>query len=165
LMKVTTLIYSVLISAVCVPWNVASAQSTVSTTEQQASSQVAPPAKLKRSVNPESIKRAKLTRLRKDVALTDDQATKVKPIIDAYVNDMQAIKTDASLASRTKRQKFSEVRQKYDRDLDGVLNPEQQQKLASLRDERRARLRAARTGKASAALEPSASTAAPAIVQ
>jgi len=164
-MKVTTLIYSVLIAAVCVPWNVAFAQSTGSAVEQQASSEIAPPAKQKRSVNPESIKRAKLTRLRKDVALTDDQTTKVKPLIDAYVTEMHAIKADASLDSRTKRQKFAEVRQKYDSDLDGVLNTEQQQKLASLKEERRARLRAARTGKASAALEPSGATAAPAIVQ
>jgi hypothetical protein len=75
------------------PWNVAFAQSTATTTEPPpASSQVAPPAKVKRSFNAESIKRAKLTRLRKDVALTDDQATKVKPMIDAYVNEMQAIK-------------------------------------------------------------------------
>lgn len=164
-MKVTTLIYSVLITATCVPWNAALAQSSVSSIPQPTSSQVAPPAKLKRSVNPESIKRAKLTRLRKDVALTDEQATKAKPIIDAYVNGMQAIKTDASLDSRTKRQKSSEVRQKYDSDLDGILSAEQQQKLASLKEERRAKLRAARTSNVSAAIEPSGSTLAPAIVQ
>jgi hypothetical protein len=53
---------------------------------QQETSQMVAPAKLKRTTNPESIKRAKLTRLRKDVALTDDQVMKVKPIIDTYVN-------------------------------------------------------------------------------
>jgi Spy/CpxP family protein refolding chaperone len=164
-MKLKTLIYGVILSAAWVPWNVGFAQSAVSTVEQPSSSQTAPPAKQKRSTNPESIKRGKLTRLRKDVALTEDQATKVKPIIDAYVDDMQAIKTDASLDSRTKRQKLSELRRKYDSDLDGVLDPEQQQKLASLKEERRARLRAARTGSATGALDPSAATAAPAIVQ
>jgi hypothetical protein len=162
-MKITTLIYCVLISTLSVPWNVALAQTTATTAEPPASSPVAPPAK--RSVNPESIKRAKLTRLRKDVALTDEQTTKVKPLIDAYVNDLQAIKSDASLDSRTKRQKLSEARHKYDTDLDGVLNPEQQQKLASIKEERRARLRAARTTKTSAPLEPSASPGVPAIVQ
>src|SRR5580704_19059253 len=164
-MKFTTLIYTVLISAIYVPWNVAVAQSAVSTVQQQGSYQTASPARQKRSVNPESIKRAKLTRLRKDVALTDDQATKVKPIIDAYVNEMQAIKSDLSLDSRTKRQKSAEARQKYDSDLDGVLDTEQQQKLASLKEERRARLRAARNGKTSAALEPSGSAGGPAIIQ
>jgi hypothetical protein len=160
-----TLLYSVVIFAVCVPWSTASAQSNVSSAEQPASAQVEPPLKMKRTVNPEAIKRAKLTRLRKDVALTDDQVTKVKPIIDVYVNDIQAIKSDASLDSRTKRHKFSEVRQKYDSAMDGVLDAEQRQKLASLREERRARLRAARTGRASTAIEPTGSAAVPAIVQ
>jgi hypothetical protein len=162
-MKIKTLIYSVLLFAVCVPWDVAFAQTTTTIAEPPASSPVAPPAK--RSVNPESIKRAKLTRLRKDVALTDEQTTKVKPLIDAYVNDLQAVKSDPSLDSRTKRQKLSEVRHKYDTNLDGVLNPEQQQKLASIKEERRARLRAARTTKTSSPLEPSASPGTPAIVQ
>jgi Spy/CpxP family protein refolding chaperone len=155
--------YTVLICAVCLPWNRALAQSALPTAEQQASSQVAPPAK--RSVHPDSIKRAKLTRLRKDVSLTDDQATKAKPIIDAYVNEMQSIKADPSLDSHSKRQKSAEARQKYDSDLGAVLTSEQQQRLASIKEERRARLRAARTGKASAAFESSGPSAAPAIVQ
>jgi hypothetical protein len=162
-MKINTLIYSVIVFAVCVPWDVAFAQSTAPATPPQASSPVAAPAR--RSANPESIKRAKLTRLRKDTALTDEQTTKVKPLIDAYVNDTQAVKSDASLDSRTKRQKLSEVRQKYDTDLDGVLNAEQQQKLASIKEERRARLRAARTTKTSAPVETSASPGLPAVVQ
>src|ERR1700731_1027846 len=126
-MKIKTLIYSVLIFAVSVPGSEGFAQSTVVTAQPPVAAQAAPPARPKRNVNPESVKRAKLTRLRKDVALTDDQATKVKPMIDAYVNDMQTIKTDASLNSRTKRQKLSEARRKYDTDLDGVLDTEQQQ--------------------------------------
>ena len=125
-MKIKTLIYSVLIFAVSVPGSEGFAQSTVVTAQPPVAAQAAPPARPKRNVNPESVKRAKLTRLRKDVALTDDQATKVRPIIDAYVNDLQAIKTDASLDSRTKRQKISAVRQKYDGDLDGILTVEQQ---------------------------------------
>jgi Spy/CpxP family protein refolding chaperone len=165
-MKITTLLYIVLTTALCVPWNVALAQSAAPAAEQQAPAQVASPLKPKRTVNPESIKRGKLTRLRKDVALTDDQAMKVKPIIDAYVNGTQAIKSDASLDSRSKRQKLTEARQKYDGDLAGVLDIEQQQKLASIKEERRTRLRAARAGKTSAASELSAPVAAsPAIVQ
>ena len=137
----------------------------VSSGPQQESSQTLPPAKLKRSINPESIKRAKLTRLKKDVALTDEQAIKVKPIIDAYVNEIQAIKSDTSLDSRSKRQKFSELRQRYDSDLDAVLNAEQQQKLASVRAERRARLRDARAGTSVGTPEPSGSKVAPTVIQ
>jgi Spy/CpxP family protein refolding chaperone len=164
-MKIITLFYVVLTTALCAPWNVALAQSVVPAAEQPAPAQVASPLKPKRTVNPESIKRGKLTRLRKDVALTDDQAMKVKPIIDAYVNETQAIKADASLDSRSKRQKLTEARQKYDGDLAGVLDIEQQQKLASIKEERRARLRASRAGKTSAAIETSGPAAAQTTVQ
>src|SRR5271166_6400205 len=154
--KITTLIYSVILVAICIPKGSAVAQSKVPSGPQQESSQIVAPAKLKRTINPESIKRAKLTRLKKDVALTDEQATKVKPIIDAYVNEIQAIKSDTSLDSRSKRQKLSELRQRYDSDLDAVLNVEQQ-KLASVRAERRARLREARAGTAAGTPESSGS--------
>jgi hypothetical protein len=164
-MKIATLIYSVILITVCIPKGIAFAQSTVPSGQQQQSSPNIAPPKSKRSMNPESIKRAKLTRLRKDVALSDDQVTKVKPIIDDYVNQVQALKSDTSLDSRSKRQKFTELRQRYDSDLDGVLNTEQQQKLASVRAERRARLRNARTGAAAGTLEPSSSKPAPLIVQ
>jgi hypothetical protein len=164
-MKIITLLYIVLTAALCAPWTVGLAQSALPAAEQQASAQVASPSKPKRTVNPESIERGKLTRLRKDVTLTDDQAMKVKPIIDTYVNETQAIKADASLDSRSKRQKLTEARQKYDGDLAGVLDIEQQQKLASIKEERRARLRAARAGKTSAAIEPSAPATAPTTVQ
>jgi hypothetical protein len=157
--------YVVLMSGLCAPWDLALAQSALPAVEQQASLQVASPQKPKRTVNPESIKRAKLTRLRKDVTLTDDQALKVKPIIDTYVNEAQAIKADASLDSRSKRQKLSEARQKYDGDLAGVLDSEQQQKLASIKEERRTRLRAARASKTSATIDPSGPAGSPAIVQ
>jgi hypothetical protein len=167
-MKTITLLYVVLNCALCAPWNLALAQSALPSAEPQASAQVASSSKPKRTVNPESIKRAKLTRLRKDVTLTDDQAIKIRPIIDAYVNETQAIKADASLDSRSRRQKLTEARQKYDVDLATVLNTEQQQKLASIKEERRARLRAARAGKTSAVIEPSVpadAAAPPAIIQ
>jgi flagellar basal body L-ring protein FlgH len=157
--------YVVLISGLCAPWNLALAQSALPPVEQQASAQAASPQKPKRTVNPESIKRAKLTRLRKDVMLTDDQAMKVKPIIDTFVNEAQAIKANTSLDSRSRRQKLTDARQKYDGDLAGVLDSEQQQKLTSIKEERRARLRAARGSKTSATIEPSGPPASPAVVQ
>ena len=120
---------------------------------------------MKRSINPESIKRAKLTRLRNEVALTDEQVAKVKPIIEAYVNEIQAVKVDSTLDSRSKRQKLSELRRRYDADLDAVLNAEQQQKLASARSERRTRLRDAKSGTVSGVAEPAGLKMAPAVFQ
>jgi len=160
-MKIKTLIhsviYSVLLSVVCLPWPAAFAQSTNSAPQPPANTEQSTPAKPKRTVNPESIKRGKLTRLKHDLSLTDEQAEKAKPLIDTYVNAVHAIKADATLDSRTKRQKFSEARQRYDSDLNGVLNPDQQQKLASLKEERRERLRNARAGKSESTNQPAPS--------
>src|SRR5271157_4832015 len=157
-MKIKTLIhsviYSVLLSVVCLPWPAAFAQSTNSAPQPPANAEQSTPAKPKRTVNSESIKRGKLTRLKHDLSLTDEKA---KPLIDTYVNAVHAIKADATLDSRTKRQKFSEARQRYDSDLNGVLNPDQQQKLASLKEERRERLRNARAGKSESTNQPAPS--------
>jgi Spy/CpxP family protein refolding chaperone len=155
-MKIKTLIYSVLLFAVCIPWHAAFAQSTDAAPQPPANSEQSAPAKPKRTVNPESIKRGKLTRLKHDVSLTDEQAEKAKPLIDTYVDAVQSIKADATLDSRTKRQKLSEARQHYDSDLNGVLNPDQQQKLASLKEDRREKLRNARAGKSDSTSEPAA---------
>jgi hypothetical protein len=164
-MKITTLIYSVIIVAIGIPEGSAVAQSMASSGSQPEASLAVAPAKLKRSINPESIKRAKLTRLRKEVALTDEQTTKVKPIIDAYVNEIQAIRNDTSLDSRSKRQKFSELRQRYDSDLGAILTAEQQHKLAAVRAERRARLRDARAGTTVGTPETSDSKGAATVIQ
>jgi len=94
--------------------------------------------------NPESIKRAKLTRLKKDVGPDEQQIQAITPIIDSYVESVQNVKHDPSLDTRARRQKLSELRRHYDSDIDARLTPEQQQKLASLKTERRARLRGAK---------------------
>jgi hypothetical protein len=156
-MKIKTLIYTVILAAICIPWHAGFAQSADAASQQLTNPVQSAPAKPKRTVNPESIKRAKLTRLKRDLSLTDEQAEKAKPLIDTYVSAVQAVKADATLDSRTKRQRFSEARQRYDGDLNGVLSPDQQQKLASLKEERRARLRKARTGKSESTVEPAAS--------
>jgi hypothetical protein len=146
-MKIKTFLYSVLISVFLGPWLPAFGQSVDPTPGQQSPVQDIPTVRAKRTVDPESIKRAKLTRLKHDVALSEEQAEKAKPLIDAYVNAVQAIKTDAALDSRTKRQRVAEARQRYDSDLNGVLSPERQQKLASLKEQGRERLLRARTAR------------------
>jgi hypothetical protein len=101
--------------------------------------------------NPESVKRAKLTRLKKDVGLDEQQIQTITPIIDSYVTAVQNVKNDASLDYHARRLKLSELRKQYDSDIDARLTPDQQQKLASVKAERRARLRGAKltTGTAS----------------
>jgi fructose-specific phosphotransferase system component IIB len=160
-MNFTTFIYYVLISVLLSPWLPVFGQSVDSTPGQQSPGQEIGTTGARRTVDPESIKRAKLTRLKHDIALSEEQAEKVKPLIDTYVNAVQAIKTNAALDSRAKRQKVAEARQRYDSDLNGVLSPEQQQKLASLKEERRERLRRARVARSDSSSAQSAPNAAP----
>jgi hypothetical protein len=159
-MKITTLIYSVIITA-----GVLGATSFAQSVPQQPGSSATAVMRSARTRNPESIKRAKLTRLKKDAALDEQQVQSATPIINTYVTEVQNVKNDASLDSRARRLKLSELRKRYDSDIDALLTPEQQQKLASIKAERRARLRGAKSvSKTSQASEaPEASTASAAV--
>lgn len=110
----------------------------------------------KRKISPDALKRTRLNRLKKDVALTPDEEAKAKPIVDKFVDDTRGIKNDTSLDSRTRRQHLADRRKQYDHDIDEVLTADQREKLASIKSERLSRLRA---GRAKASAEaPQAST-------
>jgi hypothetical protein len=97
-----------------------------------------------RHYNPEASKRAKLTRLRKTLNLTPDQESKAKPLIDKYVNDTKSLREDLSLQPKEKRLKLAALRKQYNSELDTILSEEQRQKLATIKAERLAKLRAGR---------------------
>jgi hypothetical protein len=103
----------------------------------------------KQKLSPEAIKAARLKRLKNQVGLTPDQETKAKTIIDKYVDDRQAAKGDhAQLVA---------LKNKFDADINAILTPEQQKKLAASRRATAEKLKAARAAKAAAS--PSASPA------
>ena len=156
-MKYTTLLFTVSLFSAWAANDTVRAQSADSPAPAES---IAAPAKAKRRVNPEAIKRAKLTNLRKDVSLTAEEETKVKPIIDRFVDAVQAARHDPALDSRARRQQLATLREQYNTELDAVLTPDQQQKLASLKAQRLARLHA---GRANSATKPEAqeSAAAP----
>lgn len=98
----------------------------------------------KRTVSPDSIKKRFLTELQHQAGLTTAQEPKVKPIIDKYVNDREAVKNDASLNTAAKRDKLKQLRVQYESDIKGVLTPDQQKKWTAYREGQREKLRAAR---------------------
>ena len=151
-MKYTTLLYTVVLFVAWTANDTVHAQSAGSPAPAESVGALAP-AKAKRRVSPEAIKRAKLTNLKKDVSLTAEEETKVKPIIDRFVDAVQAARRDPSLDSRARRQQFATLREQYNTELDAVLTPDQQQKLASLKAQRLARLRA---GRANSTTKPEA---------
>jgi Spy/CpxP family protein refolding chaperone len=101
----------------------------------------------KHKMSPDAIKSARLTRLKTQVGLTADQEAKAKPIIDTYVDDRQAANGDHA--------KLLTLKTKYDGDINGILTPDQQTKLAASKSATMDKLKAARAKKAAAGASPS----------
>jgi Spy/CpxP family protein refolding chaperone len=96
----------------------------------------------KHKLSPDSLKAARLTRLKNQVGLTADQEAKAKPIIDKYVDDRQAAGSD--------RAKLVPLKTKFDSDINAILTPDQQKKLAASKAATADKLKAARAKKAAA---------------
>jgi hypothetical protein len=90
--------------------------------------------------SPEAIKAGRLTRLKNAIGLTADQEAKAKPIIDQFVDD--------HIAAKGNKAKEKDLQAKYNSDIYGILNPDQQKKFASAQKEANARMKAARAAKA-----------------
>jgi Spy/CpxP family protein refolding chaperone len=100
----------------------------------------------KHIVSLDSVKAARLTRLKKQVDLTPDQEAKAKPIIDKYVDDRHATND---------RTKLPALKTQFDSDINAILTPEQQKKLTVAKAATAEKLKAARAAKAAAAASPS----------
>ena len=71
----------------------------------------------------------------KELNLTDDQKTKVAPILQKAKADVKAIRSDESLSKKQKHQQIEAVRQNTSQQLQAVLTPEQFQKFQEIRAE------------------------------
>jgi hypothetical protein len=98
----------------------------------------------KRTPNPEAISKGMLTRLTNQVGLTAAQQTKAKPIIDKYVADNFALRSDATLDAAAKKAKHDQLKQQYDTDINALLTPAQKKKYAAAEAANKAQLEAAR---------------------
>jgi Spy/CpxP family protein refolding chaperone len=94
----------------------------------------------KHKASPDSIKAARLTRLKNQVGLTADQESKAKPIIDKYVDDRQA--------ANGNRTTLLSLKTKYDSDINAILTPEQQAKLSAAKSATAEKMKAGREKKA-----------------
>ena len=106
----------------------------------------APGAATKHRLTPDAVKAARLKRLETQVGLTADQEAKVKPIIDQYVDDRQAAKDGRAKAA---------LKTKFDSDINAILTPDQQKKLAEAQSANMEKMKAARAAKAGAGASPS----------
>jgi protein CpxP len=75
----------------------------------------------------------RLNWLSQQLNLTDDQKTKLKPILQDEQQKMQAVHENTSLSQDQKRAQMKQIHQSYQPQIQAVLTPEQQQKLSQMR--------------------------------
>jgi periplasmic protein CpxP/Spy len=78
-----------------------------------------------------------LERLSKELNLTDEQKTKVKPILDEQTKQMHATQEDSSLTQEQKHDKMKQIHETTHSQINEILTPEQQKKFAALKEQQK----------------------------
>jgi Spy/CpxP family protein refolding chaperone len=78
---------------------------------------------------------AKLQQMSTELNLTDAQKQQLQPILQSQAQEIKAVKSDASLSDDQKQAKAKEIHQNYKSQISSILTPDQQKKLATMREE------------------------------
>jgi periplasmic protein CpxP/Spy len=84
--------------------------------------------------------KARLEQMKADLALTDDQAQKIRAIMDQQMAAMQAMRSDQSMTREQRQAKFAESRQAIGAQIEALLTPEQKPKWEELKKKREAEM-------------------------
>ena len=76
-----------------------------------------------------------LQMLSEKLNLTDDQKTKLKPILQDQMNQMKAVHEDSSLSPEQKKAKMKSIHESMHDQINAVLTPEQQTKFKQMQQE------------------------------
>lgn len=77
---------------------------------------------------------AKLQQLASELNLTDDQKTQLKPVLQGEFKQLKAVHDDASIPSEQKEAKMKEIHESAKGQINSILTPEQQKKLAAIKE-------------------------------
>jgi len=77
---------------------------------------------------------AKLQKLSSELNLTEDQKTQLKPVLQGEVKQLKAVHDDTSLSPDQKEAKMKEIHAGAKGQIGSILTPEQQQKLAAMKE-------------------------------
>jgi len=77
---------------------------------------------------------AKLQELSTELNLTDDQKTKLKPVLQDEFKQLKAVKDDASLSPDQKKEKITSIREGTKPQIDSILTPDQQKKRGEMKE-------------------------------
>jgi Spy/CpxP family protein refolding chaperone len=82
--------------------------------------------------------------MKKNLGISDDQATKLKPVLVASIQQMDAIKMQPKGAKGAKKQQMAQLKQTTDDQIKNILTPEQYQKMQDMQQQRKDKMKAAR---------------------
>jgi protein CpxP len=82
---------------------------------------------------------ARLERLSKELKLTDEQKTQLKPILEDQQKQFQALRDDTTMTREERMSKLQEIRKSTQERMNSVLTPDQQAKLQKMNENRRRR--------------------------
>lgn len=77
----------------------------------------------------------KLQKISSELNLSDDQKQQLKPVLQSEAQQLKAVKDDASLSPDQKQSKAQEIHQGAKSQMATILTPDQQKKLAAMKDE------------------------------
>jgi len=78
---------------------------------------------------------SKLQQISTQLNLSEEQKTKLKPILQDEVDQLKALKSDTSASSQDKLQKAKEIRASHKQQIDAILTPEQKEKWQQMRQQ------------------------------
>jgi Spy/CpxP family protein refolding chaperone len=76
-----------------------------------------------------------LQHLSSELNLSDEQKKEIKPILQDEYKQLKSVSDDTSLSSDQKRAKAKDLHATYHSRISAILTPEQQQKLAAMKEE------------------------------
>ena len=88
-----------------------------------------------------------LQMLSEKLNLTEDQKTKLKPILQDQMQQMKAVREDSSLSQEQRRAKVKSIHESLHDQINAVLTPEQQAKFKQMRQEQMEKHKGMKEGK------------------
>jgi len=81
----------------------------------------------------------RLQQMSQQLNLTEDQKTKLKPILQEEAQKLRELKNDTSSSRQEKMQKAKQIHSEYKPQIDAILTPEQQQRWHQMKQEAKSR--------------------------
>lgn len=76
-----------------------------------------------------------LQQISSELNLTDDQKTQIKPMLQSEFQQLKSVKDDTTMSQEQKQAKAQEIHASAKSQIANVLTPEQQKKLATMREQ------------------------------